>query len=138
MRIRNRRGHEHVGFVARVTKHQALIACTLFVIVRIVNALRDIWRLFTNCVYDGTGVTVESAIGVVVANIVNDAAHDIFDIDISLGCDFAGDEHHASFDERLAGDARARVFFEQRVKNGVGNLIGHLVGVSFGNRFGRE
>ena len=39
-------------------------------------------------------------------------------------------------DERLAGDAAAGVLREQRVQNGIGDLIRHLIRMPFGHRLG--
>ena len=81
MRIGNRRGHEHIGFVAGIAEHQALVAGALLVVGGLVDADGDILRLFANAGEDGTGFPVKTHIGAVVADIFNDHAHQIFRID---------------------------------------------------------
>lgn len=50
--------HQHVGFVAGVAEHQALVACTLVFRLLAVNALGDIHRLLADNVDDAAGVAV--------------------------------------------------------------------------------
>src|SRR5262249_59530944 len=48
------------------------------------------------------------------------------------------DDGEGRRDQRFAGDAADRVLGEDRVENGIGNLIGDFVRMSFGDRLGRE
>ena len=52
--------------------------------------------------------------------------------------DFAGDDRQAGGDERLARDARGRVFGDDRIEHRVRNRVSDLVGMAFGDGFGRE
>ena len=91
MRIGNRGGHQYIGFIARIAKHKSLVASSLLVIMGVIYALRNIGRLFADSVDHGTRVAVETAVGVVVADVIYHAAHDVFDVDIGFGGYFAGD-----------------------------------------------
>ena len=83
VRVVNGRWHEHIGFVGRVAKHQALIAGTLLLVIAFVNAHGDVVRLFTNSVQHRTGSTVEAHIGAVVADVEDDIANHVFEVHIS-------------------------------------------------------
>jgi hypothetical protein len=67
----------------------------------------------------------------VVADVQHRLAHQFFQIDPRAGRDFPGHDHDAGLDERLAGHAAFRVFAQDGVEHGVGNLIGHLIGMAF-------
>jgi len=69
----------------------------------------------------------------VVANVLDDFARQISEIDIGLGGDFAGDDHQPSCNECFAGNAAHRVVCHNGVENGVGNLIGNFVGMALGD-----
>lgn len=48
VRVGDRRWHQHVSFIGRVTEHQALVARALFQRIGTVNALVDIRGLFAD------------------------------------------------------------------------------------------
>ena len=54
------------------------------------------------------------------------------------GGDFAGDDRGAGLHHRFAGHAGALVLRQDRVEDGVGDLVGDLVRVAFGDGFGGE
>ena len=64
-------GHEYIGFVSGVTKHQALIAGALLKVstFALVHAHGDVVGLFTDGVQHGTGGPVKAHIGAVVAYV---------------------------------------------------------------------
>jgi hypothetical protein len=49
------------------------------------------------------------------------------DVDPGAGGDFAGDDGGAGLHHGFAGHAGALVLRQDRVEDGVGNLVGHLV-----------
>ncbi len=118
-----------VGFVGGIAEHQALVAGASGI-----DAHGDIAGLLVNGGEDGTGVIVESPGGVAVADILNDLANDIGNLDIGLGGDFTGHEGNAGGQHRFAGDSGILVFGDDRVQDSVGDLVGDLVGMSFCDR----
>ena len=104
MRIVDRCRHQHVGFIGGIAEHQTLIAGSLLVVLRLIDAHGDIGRLPADGIHHGTGVAVESALRVVVTNLVHHLAHQAFHVHIGFGGDLARHHHHAGFDQRFAGD----------------------------------
>ena len=62
-------------------------------------------------------------------------ADDLLEVDPGAGRDLAGDDDHAGLDQRFAGDAALWVLGEDRVEDGVGDLVGNLVRMSLGYGF---
>ena len=91
VRIGNRRWHQHVSLVTRVAKHKPLVACALLVIFAVIHAHRDVAGLSANGINHRASVAVKAALGIVVADLVNDTAHGLLDIDIGICRDFACD-----------------------------------------------
>jgi hypothetical protein len=126
-----------IGFVAGIAEHQALVACALFFRLLAVHALVDVGRLLAEQVDDAAGLAVKADVGVVVADVVDDLARMIFSyVDGGAGGDFTGDDRGAGLDQGFAGHAGVLVLGQDRVQDGVGNLVGDLVRVAFGDGFG--
>ena len=140
MRIINRRGHQLGRLVAGITEHQALVAGTgvEVVVARMVHALCDVVRLLVIANHHGATLVVDAVFGVVVADALDRVARDLDVVDVRVGRDLAGQHHEAGVRQRLGSDARAWILLEDRIENGVGNLVGHLVGVAFRDGFGSE
>ncbi len=138
--VRERDGgrHQHVGLVGRVAEHQALVAGALLALVLAVHALGDVGGLLADDVEHAAARAVEAHVGGVVADVEHGLAHQRFHVDPGAGGDLAGHDHHTGLDQRLAGDAPARVGRQDRIEHGIGDLVGDLVRVAFGNRFGGE
>ena len=123
---RNRSGHQLGGFVGGVAEHHALIAGAAGV-----NALRNVAGLLIDGGDDGAGVGVEAVKGVVIANGGDDAADQALEIDVSLGGDFAGNNHQACGRKSFGGYAAVGVLLQACVKDSVRDLVGYLVGMAF-------
>jgi hypothetical protein len=138
--VRQRDGcrHEHIGFAGGVAEHQALIPGALLALVLTIDALRDVRRLLADDIEHPAAGTVEAHVRGVVPNIQHGLANQGFHIHPSAGGDLTGDDHHAGFDQGLAGHPAARIRRQDGVQHGVRNLVGDLVGVTLGNRFRRE
>ena len=65
-------------------------------------------------------------------------AHDLAVRDLGARGDLAGHDHHAGLRQALAGHPAVRVLREQRIEDGIGNLVAHLVRVSLGHGFRGE
>ncbi len=134
----DRRWHQHVGFVAGVAEHQALVASTLIFRLAAVNALGDVHRLLADDVHHAAGRAVEADVGAVVADVEDDVTHDVFQIDPGRSRHFASDDCNASLDQRFARYTGVFVFSDNGVQNRVGNLVGDLVRMPFGHGLGGE
>ena len=105
------RRHQHIGLVAGITKHQALIAGTDIFIFGFVDTLSNIIRLLTNRIEHRTGLAIKADIRTVVANTGNYIANNLLEIDIGIGANFTGNNGHASFDHSLYRDTGVRIIF---------------------------
>ncbi len=124
MCVVDRRRHQVRRFVAGEAEHQALVAGALFFGLLAVDAHVDVGRLLADEVQHAAGVAVVADIGIVIADAGDDLAGDAFDIRPGSGGDFAGDDGDTGLDQCFAGDTRALVLREDRVKDRVGNLVG--------------
>ena len=103
-----------------------------------VHALGDVGGLAADGVQDGAGGGVEGVLGAGVADLFDDLADELVDVEHGLRGDLAADDDQAAGDEGLAGDAAPWVFREDGVEDGVGDLVADLVGVALGDRLGIE
>ncbi len=135
--------HQRRRLVRRVAEHQALVAGALavqFVVVALdaglvggVDALRDVRGLRADRHRYAAGGAVEALLGGVVADLQDLVAHQRRDVRVRLGGDLAGHVHQAGGDQGLDGDPGGRVLAEQRVEDGVADLVSDLVGVTLGH-----
>src|SRR5580704_3850642 len=127
-------GHQLRRLVAGVAEHQALVAGAAGI-----YAHGDVWRLFVDGADDAAGFSVEAKFGAGVANVANDFAGEIGEIDVSRGGNFAVDYYEARGDQGFAGYAAHGIVFHDGVEDGVGNLVSDFVGMALGYRFrGKE
>ena len=143
----DRQRHELGGLAGGVAEHDALVAGALpveRVAARCPRASRRRRRRPGRCRAtarrsrrDAARAAVEPDVGRVVADAVTARARSRGSRR-SRGRDLAGDVHEAGGDERLDRDARVRVVGEERVEDGVGDLVADLVGVSLGDGLGGE
>ena len=138
VRVADRRRHQARRLVAGIAEHQALVAGALFFGVAAVDAHRDVGRLLADDVQHAAGAAVEADVRRGVADVGDDAADEVLEVDPGLRRDFAGDDRDAGLDQRFAGDARALVLRKHGVEHRVRNLVGDLVRVAFGDGFGGE
>src|SRR5579862_2003459 len=147
VREHDRQRHELVRLVDGVAEHHPLVASALTVervlvaallLVRVVDALRDVGRLLVDRDDDAACVGVEAELRARISDLGDLAADEPRDVDVDLGRDLAGYDDEAGRDQRLAGDAAVRVLGKDCVENGVGDLVGDLVRMTLGDRLGRE
>ncbi len=134
----NRRRHQHVGLVAGVAEHQALVAGTLVFRLGAVDALGDIHRLLADDVDDAAGGAVETDLRAVVADVDDDIAHQLLQVDPGAGGHFTGNDGHTGLDQGFAGHAGVLVLGDDGVEHRIGDLIGDLVRMPFGYGLGGE
>jgi hypothetical protein len=133
-------GHQLGRFVAGVAEHQALVAGALFLVVvlGVVDAAGNIGRLRVDRREHAARVIVEADVRVDVADFLDRVARDLCGVDVRLGRHLAREDDLPGRHQRFAGDAALRVLRENRVEDGVGDLIGDLVRMTHGHRFTRE
>ena len=129
MRQLNRHGHQFGRLVAGKTEHQALVAGAACI-----HAHGDVGRLLLNGGDYAAGLGIEAVLRSRIANIADDVAGEVGEVNIGRGGNFTGDDDEAGGDERLAGYAALGVVRQYGVKDGVGNLVGYLVRVALGDR----
>jgi hypothetical protein len=108
VREADRRRHQRVGLVARITEHETLVARTLLFGVRAVDAHRDVGRLLADDVEHAARAAVEPDVARRVADVGDDAADDLLEIDPRFRGDLAGHDGHARLDQRFDA-TRARL-----------------------------
>ena len=132
---RNGQGHVLLGFVAGVAEHHALIARALILVHDAVYALSDVGGLLVEADQHSAGVAVEAVLRAVVADFHDLAAHDLLDGHIGGGGDFAHDQHHAGGGGAFAGDVGVGILRENRVEDGIGNLVADFIRMTLGHGF---
>ena len=88
-----------------------------------IDALRDIRALRGQVIVYENAVSVKHIIVIHVANPANGIAHDLLDVELRLGRDFATDTDDVAFDERLAGDTTASILREAGIKYRIGDRV---------------
>ena len=81
---------------------------------------------------------VEAVLGPRVADVADGVADDGLEVDVGLRRDLAEHEHETGRGRRLARHARERIAPDDRIEDGVADLVAHLVRMTLGHRLGRE
>ena len=141
--------HKFFGLVACISKHHSLVACSdgidllvrhiaFFCFQRLVNAHRNIRRLFVQCNDNRTGVCVKSVFCTVVTNLTNRITDDLLKIYMCFGGNLSQNHHISGCGAGFARNTAHRVLLKKRVQNRIGNLIADFIRMSFSNRFGSK
>ena len=131
-------GHESLGLISGVTKHDTLITGSNVFELDIVNGLSDIRGLLLNGHNDVASSVVHSLGNIIVSDITESLADDLLVVDSRRGGNLTKDHDHASFGAGLASHTRGRIITDACVKHSIRHLIADLVGVSLVNRFRRK
>ncbi len=86
----------------------------------------------------GAGFGVEAILPAVVADLVDGGADDVLEVNVGAGGDFTRNDREAGGDERFARDTADGILSEDRIEDGIRNLVGDLVGMPLGHRLRRE
>src|ERR1700733_9792964 len=129
----NRRRHQLGGLVAGESEHHSLVAGTT-----VVDALGDVRGLLVDADQHAAGLPVDPVFGPGVADLLDGLANQPGDVDIGLGGDLTEDQDRPGAERRLAGDPAERILAQDRVEDGVADLVGDLVRMALGHRLGRE
>src|SRR5207253_8731636 len=142
---RDRERHELDGFAHGEPEHHSLIASAelhgiraVAGLDRLVDTLRDLRRLLFDRGEYAAGPVVETVIGIRVADVLHDAAHEARNVDVRVRRDLARDEDDARGCRGLARHARVGILAETLVEHRVRNLVAELVRVSLRDRLARE
>ena len=128
VRERDRQWHQLGRLVAREAEHHPRVAGAADV-----HALRDIGRLLVNAADDPASLGVKAVLRAGVPHIAHRLPDDAWNVDVAIRGDLPHHDHKAGGDDRLARDASQRIFGQDRVEDGVGDLVGQLVGMAFGD-----
>mmetsp|Transcript_16354 Transcript_16354/g.30347 ORF Transcript_16354/g.30347 Transcript_16354/m.30347 type:complete len:266 (+) Transcript_16354:642-1439(+) len=131
-------GHQGLGFVRGVTKHDTLITGTKVFHLLCVNGLGNIGRLLLNGNNNVAGLVVETLGRVVVTNVLDGITDNLFVVDSGGGGNFSENHDHTGLAAGFASNTGGFVSSKARIQDGVRHLIGKLVRVSFIDRFGSE
>ena len=130
--------HQHVGFVAGVAEHQALVAGALIFRLGAVNTLVDVRGLLADDVHHAAGRAVEADVGAGVADVGDHVTNDLLQVNPGRSGDFAGDDCYAGFHQSLARHTGELVFSNDGVQHRVRNLVGDFVRMPFRHGLGGE
>ena len=144
----DRQRHEHVGLIAGVAEHHALVAGSLRLIalfaggrgllltVETCHTLVDFGALLGQGDHHAAGVGIEADPGTGVTDVPDHGTHDVLDVAISLAGHLAEHEELSGGSAGFHGHMRLRILTQHIVENRIGNLIADLVRMSFRHRFG--
>ncbi len=123
--VPDRSRHQIRGFVARVAKHQPLVASALVqqLFWAAIHTLGDIGRLLVIGHQNGAGLVINAVIAIVIANALDGVTGNLDVIHVGVRGD-------------LASNTCLRILLENSVQDSVGDLVSYLVGVAFRNGFG--
>ena len=132
VRAGDRKGHQHVGFVAGIAEHQPLVAGALVEIqaLAFVDALRDIGRLPVERDPDLAAFMVESELRRIVADLPDHPSRHLRIVHVPVRRDLSRHDHQPGGHQGLAGHPRDGILLKQGIEDCIGNLVGHLVGVA--------
>ena len=131
VRQRNGQRHQLRRLAAGVAEHHALVARAARG-----HAHGDIGALLVDIGKHGACVRVKAVFGAGITDVPHNVAHNLLEIHIAFRGDLTHDMHKARTGSHLTGHTAVRVFFQQRVQNGVGDLVADLIGMPLGDGFG--
>ena len=149
VREHDRHGHQLVRLRARVPEHHPLVAgahqIERVVIARrvpdlvcLVYPLGDVRRLPVDREDDPARVAIEPVLRPVVADLADLLAHEARDVHVRRRRQLTCDDNEAGRHQGLAGNPPRGVPGQDRVEDGVRDLIGDLVRMTFRDRLRRE
>ena len=138
--------HQLRGLVAGVAEHHALVAGTVIQLgiagvlglQALVHAQGDVAALLVDIGDDSAGVAIKAVLGPVVADVQHYLAGDLGDVHIAVGGDLAHNVDQARGGTGFAGHAAIGVLLQDRVQDGIGDLVADLIGMPLGDGLGCE
>ena len=151
MGVEHRRRHQLGSVIGRISKHDSLVTCSLFIgflpiSSRRIDTLLNIRGLLPKHIdqegalfeFAGVGIFGSFRIVRVISNPPQGILNHSAVIKNSTGGDLSRQSHHIVFHECFAGNTAPGILFETGIKNRIRNGITHLVGMTFGYRLGRK
>ena len=83
-------------------------------------------------------MTVKAVLCPVVANVYDHLPGDSGDVNVRLGADLAHAQDHTGGAAGFTSHSALRILFQDRIQNGIGDLVTDLVRMSLSDRFGRK
>ncbi len=125
VRQRDGQRHQFRRLAHGIAEHQALVAGALVEVdaLAFIHALRDVGGLRVVRNQHGATLVVDAVVGVVVADVLDRLARHALVVDARLGGDLARQHHEAGIAQRFGRDARARIFREDGIEDGIGDLV---------------
>mmetsp|Transcript_11903 Transcript_11903/g.24781 ORF Transcript_11903/g.24781 Transcript_11903/m.24781 type:complete len:221 (+) Transcript_11903:965-1627(+) len=123
-------GHQLLGLIRGITKHNTLIASANVLNLDGINRLGNVGALLLNGDNDVAGLVIKALCGVVVANVADSVTDNLLVVDSGLGRDLTEDHDHASLAAGLASNTRGLVSSDAGIKDGIRDLITELVGMA--------
>mmetsp|Transcript_17406 Transcript_17406/g.25745 ORF Transcript_17406/g.25745 Transcript_17406/m.25745 type:complete len:244 (-) Transcript_17406:96-827(-) len=133
-----RQRHERFRLVRGVSKHDTLISSTNVFHARSINRLGNIRRLFLDSDNNIASLVVKALSGIIVSNVLDGIANDLFVVDRGGSCDFSKNHNHARLAACFACNTRRRVSSDASIEDGVRDLIAELIRMSLVNGLGSE
>src|SRR6185369_17750700 len=84
------------------------------------------------------GIGIELELGPRVADFADNLADNLLKFDVGAGGNFTPNKHETGGTERFACYTRIRILSENRIKDGIRNLVANFVRMAFGNGFRSE
>ena len=128
MREGYRKGHQLGRLIARKAEHHPRVAGAAHIYAR-----GDIGRLLVDADHDAAGLGVKAVLGARIADLSNGLPDDPRDVDVAIRGDLPHHHDQAGGHDGLAGHPGQRIFGQDRVEEGVRDLVGQLVGMAFGD-----
>ena len=128
-----RQGHEALRFVGGITKHHALIACSLGLRACFLHALVDIRGLLMDGRDYPARIRIEHVFGFGVAYFANGIAGNQLGIYVAFGFDLARKYCQTGGDQGLTSHLGIGILCQEGVQERIGNLVSNLVRMPFGD-----
>ena len=130
-----RHWHVVLRLIGSITKHHALVTCTLFFFLITVNATVDIVALLMNGGQDTTRITVKLIVRLGISYLVDGSAGNGLQVYICFRAYLTHDNHLTRCTKRLYSATSTLVVSQKLVEQRITDLIRHFIGMSFRNRF---
>mmetsp|Transcript_32632 Transcript_32632/g.60018 ORF Transcript_32632/g.60018 Transcript_32632/m.60018 type:complete len:264 (+) Transcript_32632:660-1451(+) len=120
-------GHESVGLISGVPKHDALVTSTDVFNLNGIHRLRNVGGLFLDGHNDIASLVVKTLGRIVIADVADSITDDLLVVDSRLRRDLAEDHDHASLAASLTRYTGGLIPRDARIEDSIRHLIAKLV-----------
>ncbi len=135
-------GHVHIGFVAGITEHKALVTGTQSLrhfaqlgLKGTVYAQSYVRGLVFDCSEHRACIGVKTEFGPGITDAAQGVPDDIRHLHVALGGYLSCHQHKPCLDEAFTGNPRNLVLLKDRIEDGIDNLVGYFIRVALSHRF---